>query len=169
MNTGTGTGANIKSHIPGTNEHAATHATGNAGITSQIKEHIPGTTENKMASGNTGYNTGAGGMGTDTGYSTGGMGGTGGIGGNTGVGAGTGAGVGAGMGAHHGHHGHHGHHTGAGVGTGTGAGMTGGSTVDTPDESVGDKIKKYLPGTTENKIHKANKDGAGGVGGNAAY
>ncbi len=24
-------------------------------------------------------------------------------------------------------------------------------------------------GTTENKIHKANKDGAGGVGGNAAY
>lgn len=26
----------------GTNEHAATHPTGNAGITSQIKEHIPG-------------------------------------------------------------------------------------------------------------------------------
>ncbi len=33
-----------------------------------------------------------------------------------------------------------------GVGTGTGAGVTGGSTVDTPAESVGDKIKKYLPG-----------------------
>ncbi|BDA46541.1 hypothetical protein COCOBI_08-6350 [Coccomyxa sp. Obi] len=167
MNTGTGTGANIKSHIPGTNEHAATHPTGNAGIGSQIKEHIPGTAENKMASHNTGYNTGAGGMGTDTGYSTGGMGGTG-MGGDTGMGAGTGTGVGAGMG---GHHGHHGHHTGAGHqhGVGTGAGMTGGSTVDTESETMGDKIKKHLPGTAENKIHKANKDGAGGIGGNAAY
>ena len=64
-----------------------------------------GTTENKMAQGNTGYNTGAGGLGSDTGYSTGGAG----------LGAGTGAGVGAGMGAHHGHHAHQGHHTGAGV------------------------------------------------------
>ena len=30
--------------------------------------------------------------------------------------------------------------------TGIGAGATGGATVDTPAETVGDKIKKYLPG-----------------------
>ncbi|EIE23884.1 hypothetical protein COCSUDRAFT_41244 [Coccomyxa subellipsoidea C-169] len=148
-NTGTGTGsgiaANVKSHIPGTAEHSATHPTSHAhtggagGIGQQVKEHIPGTTENKVA---------------HSGYATGGH--------HTGAGAGTGGGIGAAIGAA-GHHGH-GTHTGTGA-----AGMTKGSTVDTGAETLGDKVKKIIPGTTENKIHKSNKAGAGGVGGNAAY
>lgn len=52
--------------------------------------------------------------------------------------AGAGAGVGLGTAEHH-HH-HHGHHN-----------VTGGATtVDTPQETVGEKIKKVIPGTSPN-------------------
>lgn len=77
----------------------------------------------------------------NSGYTTGGTG-TGAIASDTGMAGGMGTGAG---GHHHGHHGHHGHHTGATGGMG-GAGVTTGSTVDTPAETMGEKIKKHLPG-----------------------
>lgn len=196
--TGQGIGQKIKQMVPGTTEHKMANAglgqtggmgndatydntmggttgmgntSGNTGNTmANVKSHIPGTTEHQMKQG-TGMTGGYDTVGANAGVTGTGMGQAG-----MGPGAGTGhhhghhhgaeaAGAGALGGAMLGEHEHHKHHTGH-ENTMSAAGG-----VDTPNETMGEKIKKHLPGTEEHKIHKANKDDGvgGGMGGMSAY